>query len=52
MEIFKKLFKNSALFDPEHDKINKMTNVHSEDSYQPGHLPSLIRVYDVCFMGS
>ena len=31
----------------EHDKINKMTCVPSEDSDQPGHPPSLIRVFAV-----
>ena len=32
---------------PSHDKTNKMT-VSSEDSDQPGHPPSLIRVFAVC----
>ena len=32
------------LFAPPHDKTNKMT-VPSEDSDQPGYLPSLIRVF-------
>ena len=32
------------LFEPPHDKTNKMACAHSEDSYQPGHPPSLIRV--------
>ena len=31
--------------EPEHDKTNKMTSVTSEDSDQPGHPPSLIRVF-------
>ena len=31
-----------------HDKTNKMTCALSEDSDQPGHLPSLIRVFAVC----
>ena len=35
-------------FEPPHDKTNKMTPVTSEDSDQPGHLPSLIRVFAVC----
>ena len=30
----------------------QMTCVPSEDSDQPGHLPSLIRVFAVHFMGS
>ena len=37
---------------PPHDKTNKMTFVPSEDSDQPGHLPSLIRVFAVRSMGS
>ena len=35
------------LFEPQHDKTNKMTCVPSEDSDQPGHPPSLIRVFAV-----
>ena len=31
-----------------HDKTNKMICAPSEDSDQPGHLPSLIRVFTVC----
>ena len=31
-----------------HDKTNKMACAPSEDSDQPGHLPSLIRVFAVC----
>ena len=34
-------------FEPPHDKPNKMTFVPSEDSDQPGHPPSLIRVFAV-----
>ena len=37
-------------FEPPHDK--KMTCVPSEDSDQPGHPPSLIRVFAVHSMGS
>ena len=33
--------------EPPHDKTNKMACVHSEDSDQPGHPPSLIRVFTV-----
>ena len=33
--------------EPPHDKINKMACTPSEDSDQPGHLPSLIRVFSV-----
>ena len=31
--------------EPLHDKTNKMTCAPSEDSDQPGHLPSLIRAF-------
>ena len=41
----------TQLFEPEHDKTNKR-DVRSEDSYQPGPLPSLIRVFAVRFIGS
>ena len=37
-----------SLFEPPHDKTNKMVYVPSEDSDQPGHPPSLIRVFTVC----
>ena len=33
--------------EPAHDRTNKMACAHSEDSDQPGHLPSLIRVFAV-----
>ena len=36
-----------GLKEPEHDKTNKMTCALSEDSDQPGHAPSLIRVLAV-----
>ena len=48
-------------FEPPHDKTNKMTFVPSEDSDQPslirvsdqpGHPPSLIRVFAVRSLGS
>ena len=39
-------------FEPPHDKTNKMTCAPSEDSDQPGHSPSLIRVFAVRFMSS
>ena len=32
---------------PPHDKTNKITCAPSEDSDQPGHPPSLIRVFAV-----
>ena len=34
-------------YEPARDKTNKMTCVPSEDSDQPGHLPSLIRIFAV-----
>ena len=34
--------------EPPHDKTNKMAYAPSEDSDQPGHPPSLIRVFAVC----
>ena len=37
-----------TLSEPPHDKTNKMACVPSEDSDQPGHPPSLIRVFAVC----
>ena len=39
-------------FEPPDDKTNKMTFVPNEDSDQPGHPPSLIRVFDVRSVGS
>ena len=33
---------NRTIFEPQHDKNNKMTCAPSEDSDQPGHPPSLI----------
>ena len=36
-----------ALCEPHHDKTNKMGCAPSEDSDQPGHPPSLIRVFAV-----
>ena len=36
------------LNEPSHDKTNKMAFTPSEDSDQPGHLPSLIRGFAVC----
>ena len=36
------------LIAPHGDKTNKTACVPSENSYQPGHLPSLIRVFTVC----
>ena len=39
-------------FEPTLDKTNKMACAPSEDSDQPGHPPSLIRVFAVRSMGS
>ena len=39
-------------FEPPHDQTNKMTFAPSEDSDQPGHPPSLIRVFAVRSMGT
>ena len=35
-------------YEPAHHKTCKMTCVPNKDSDQPGHLPSLIRVFAVC----
>ena len=40
------------IYEPPHDKTNKMTCAPSEDSDQPGHQPSLIRVFAVRSQGS
>ena len=40
------------LFEPPHDKTNKMACAPSEDSDQPGHPPSLLRVFTVRILGS
>ena len=39
---------STAKIEPPHDKTNKMACVPSEDSDQPGHPPSVIRVFAVC----
>ena len=39
-------------FEPPHDKTNIMTFVPSENSGQPGHPPSLIRVFAVRSVGT
>ena len=36
-----------SVYEPPHDKTNKMACAPSEDSDQPGHPPSLIRVFTV-----
>ena len=47
-----KKVKPAPTFEPPHDKTNKMTFAPSEDSDQPGHPSSVIRVFGVCLMGS
>ena len=42
----------SFVIEPPHDKTNKMVRAPSEDSDQPGHPPSLIKVFAVRSMGS
>ena len=42
----------SAANEPPHDKTNKMACAPSEDSDQPGHPSSLVRVFAVRSMGS
>ena len=44
--------KQKKKYEPHHDKTNKVACAPSEDSDQPGHLPSLIRVFAVCSVGS
>ena len=41
-EITENLIWYARKIEPHHDKTNKITCVPSEDSDQPGHLPSLI----------
>ena len=41
-----------VLFEPEHDKTHNLTCAPSEVSDQPGHPPSLISIFTMCFMGS
>ena len=45
-------YKENFTHEPPHDKTNKTACAPSEDSDQPGHLPSLIRVFAVRSMGS
>ena len=42
----------SIIIEPVHEKPNKMMCAPSDDSDQPGHPPSLIRVFTVNSMGS
>ena len=41
------LLYSSLLYEPPYDQTNKMTSAPNEDSDQPGHPPSLIRVFAV-----
>ena len=41
-----------VIIEPEHDKTNTVSCASSEDSDQPGHRHSLIRVFDVRSVGS
>ena len=41
------VFIQSKIIEPTHDKTNQMACASSEDSDQPGHPPSLIRVFAV-----
>ena len=42
----------TKVFEPEHDKTYKMACAPSKDSDQPGHPPSLIRIFAVRSMDS
>ena len=44
--------RGSHINEPPHDKTNKMASATSEYSDQPGHQPSLTRVFAVHSMGS
>ena len=41
------LFLHTCIYEPPHVKTNKIECAPSEDSDQPGHLPSLTRVFAV-----
>ena len=41
------IYNTSITYEPPHDKTNKMACAPSKDSDQPGHPPSLIRVFAV-----
>ena len=51
-EVSFKISTELKAFEPPHDKTNKVACAPSEDSDQPGHPPSLIRVFAVCSVGS
>ena len=54
VEVIQIIFRRNASKDsePPHVKTNKVACAPTEDSVQPGHPPSLIRVFAVRFMGS
>ena len=43
---------NEIINEPQHDKTNKMVSAPNEDSGQPRHPPSLIRVVAVLLVGT
>ena len=45
--LFCKFYAKISTFEPPHDKTSKMACAPSEDSDQPGHPPSLTRVFAV-----
>ena len=44
---YRKKQQHRSVFEPHHDKTNRMACAPSEDSDQPGHPPSLIRIFAV-----
>ena len=52
LSIFSMMSYNQTKIELLHNQTNKMTCAPSEDSDQPGHLPSLIRVFAVRSVGS
>ena len=45
-------YSSGEIYEPPRDKTNKMIFAPNEDSDQPGHPPSLIRVIAVCMKTS
>ena len=43
--------KMNIIYEPQHDKTNKMVSAPSEVSDQPGHPPRLLRAFAVHSMG-
>ena len=52
MQLVKRVKEKKKLKEPHRDKINKMACAPSEDTNQPGHPHSLIKVFDVRLKGS